>query len=101
MDAIWPFLAGIRYLAIPGRDHETARRENAFVKFLALTLAEDGVDEGGRVERGQVVGPLAEADQLDRNAQLALHGEYISAQMRAFCEQAMTLRDIANKVSAE
>src|SRR6266496_935561 len=35
--------------------------------------AEDGVHEGTGVERGQVVRPLAEADELDRNAQLTLH----------------------------
>src|SRR5208282_1236172 len=37
--------------------------------------AEDGVHEGVRVERGQVVWSLAEADQLDGNAQLTLYGD--------------------------
>src|ERR1700744_6742368 len=33
---------------------------------------QDGVDEGGGVEGGQVVAALAQADQLDRNAELTL-----------------------------
>src|SRR6478672_10082034 len=35
--------------------------------------AEEGVDEGGGVEGGHVVGALAEADELDGYAELALH----------------------------
>jgi len=35
---------------------------------------EEGVDEGGRVEGGEVVGTLAEADELHRDAELALDG---------------------------
>src|SRR6202021_1253117 len=37
--------------------------------------AEDGVHERGRVEWRQVIRALAEADQLDRHAELALHGD--------------------------
>ena len=37
--------------------------------------AEQRVDESARVEGHQVVGPLAEADQLDRQAELALDGD--------------------------
>src|SRR5271166_3175103 len=37
--------------------------------------AEDGVHEGARIEWRQVVRPLAEADQLDGNAQLTLYGD--------------------------
>src|ERR1700722_11764934 len=37
--------------------------------------AQDGVDEGGRLERGHVVGAFAEADQLDRHAQFPLDGD--------------------------
>src|SRR5215472_3662554 len=37
------------------------------------SAADDGVDERVRLERRQVVGTLAEADQLHRHAELALH----------------------------
>src|SRR6478609_6555495 len=35
--------------------------------------AEEGVDEGGSVEGGHVVGALAQSDELDGYAELALH----------------------------
>ena len=37
----------------------------------------------------------------DSQTMLALHGEFISAQMQVFREQATTMRDIASKVAAE
>jgi hypothetical protein len=37
----------------------------------------------------------------DPQTLIALHGEFISAQMRVFSEQATTLRKIASKVPAE
>ena len=37
----------------------------------------------------------------DPETLLALHGEFISAQMRVFSEQATTLHEIASKVPAE
>src|SRR5690606_27820138 len=40
--------------------------------LVLLRVAEDRVDEALRVEGRQVVGALAEADQLDRDAELAL-----------------------------
>src|SRR5690349_13183752 len=38
------------------------------------SVAEDRVDEGFRLERREVVRTLTEADQLDGDAELALHG---------------------------
>src|SRR5262249_53365673 len=38
-------------------------------------LTDDGINERGRVKRGQIVRPFAQADQLDRHAELALDGD--------------------------
>src|SRR3954447_16013184 len=50
---------------------------------LADGLAEQRVHEGLGLERSEVVGPLAEPDELDRHAQLALHGDDDAALGRA------------------
>src|SRR5271154_7114014 len=44
-------------------------------RLRAGRLANNGVDEGFGVERGQVIGPLAQADEFDRNAELSLDGD--------------------------
>src|SRR5713101_326895 len=44
-------------------------------RFMAWRSAQDRVDEGGRLERRQVVGALAEADQLDGHAQFPLDSD--------------------------
>src|ERR1700729_4208252 len=54
-----------------------APRHHAAV--LVPSAAEDRVYERLGVERRQVVGPLAEADQLDGDAELALHGDHDAA----------------------
>ena len=53
----------------------TSRNGNKWCRSgdAELILGQEGVDEGGRLERGQVVGALAEPDQLDRHAELPLH----------------------------
>jgi hypothetical protein len=45
--------------------------------------AQDGVDERARVKRGQVIGSLAEADELDGNPELPLDGDDDAALRRA------------------
>src|SRR4051812_47638236 len=50
----------------------TARR---YVRVTGRGSVEQGVHERGRLERRQVVGALAEADQLHRDPELALHPE--------------------------
>ena len=40
-----------------------------------LSLAEERVDERGGLERSEIVGPLAEADQLHGNAEFLLHAK--------------------------
>ena len=51
--------------------------------------AQERVHERARVERGHVVGTLAEADQLDRDTELALDGDHDAALRRAV-EQLVT-----------
>src|SRR5215472_13864580 len=46
-------------------------------------LSEQSIDERSRVERRQVVWPFAQADELDRNAELALHRDHDAALGRA------------------
>src|ERR1700728_5441338 len=63
------------------RDYLFSRSALVSSRGLAVTwsAAEDGVDERGRVERRQVIGTLAEPDQLHRDAELALHGDHDAA----------------------
>src|SRR4051812_27374852 len=49
----------------------------------ARSVADERVHEGSRVERREVVRALAEADELDRYAQLALYGDHDAALRRA------------------
>src|SRR5690349_21354623 len=49
----------------------------------SLRLADQSVHERGRVERREVVGALAEPDQLHRNSELLLYGDDDAALGRA------------------
>jgi predicted exporter len=52
-------------------------------QLRALPIGGQRVDERFRLERGQVVRPLAKAHQLDGNAKLPLHGDDDAALGRA------------------
>src|SRR5688500_17283338 len=56
----------------PGTTKPPASRAGGFESRLRRGSVEQGVDERSRLERGEVVRPLAEADELDRDAELAL-----------------------------
>src|SRR6476661_7078843 len=50
-----------------------------FETSITLWSLEEGVDEGRGLERREVVGALAEAHELDRHPELALHAEHDAA----------------------
>ena len=60
-------LAQVRGFALAQVRGSALAQVRGFALARVRGSAEDGVHEGIRVERGQVIGALAEADELDGN----------------------------------
>ena len=76
-------MPALRYGRVPLARQSRYRWRDPHPPLRSGSPLQKRVDEGLRVERRQVVRALAEAHQLDRHTQLALHGDDDAALGRA------------------